>query len=278
MKNKRNKKKFFSIILILIAFMLAFIYYKFVFNSIHIKNTFSRQLSDFYSYNEHPIFKISDILLYSSADAVDNTQEQNLQNLTIYQFTDISIKIDNTSYITSLTEENTIDKLWIDDIKINVNSDNWAPSLLYKSPFDFGKFKLLEQPENKDKINFEILNTNEQNQNSEYSTPKFYTDCSNPITLGYLCKDSANVYAIYEDSNRISFSGKILNGAGIELNNLAYTLNFRINLVNKLGDTFFCYLNLSDTFNTSNKNELYDGHVLKEEKPEGSIYNFIHQL
>lgn len=278
MKNKRNKKKIFSIILILIIIVLMFIYYKFIFTNFFNKIAFSKQLVEFYSSNEHPIFKISDILLYSSADAVDNTQEQNLQNLTIYQFTDISVKIDNTSYITSLTEENTIDKLWIDDIKINVNSDNWIPSLLYKNPFDFGKFKLLEQSENKDRIDFEILNTNEQNQNSEYSTPKFYTDCSNPITLGYLCKDSANVYAIYEDSNRISFSGKILNGAGIELNNLAYTLKFKINLVNKLGDTFFCYLNLSDTFNASNKNELYDGHVLKEEKPEGSIYNFIQQL
>lgn len=277
MKKNKSRKIIFALIL-MIVIILILIYYKYIFYNIFSRNNFSKQMIELYLSNRNPIFKVSEIILYSSADVVDNTEQQNLQNLTVYQFTDISIKLDNTSYITSLTEENTIEELWIDDIKIDVNSETWIPSLYYKNPFDFGKFKLLDASKDQKSIKFEILNTNEQNQNSEYATPKFYTDCSNPITLGYLCKDSANIYAISETSDIISFSGQILNGAGIDLNKLNYKLHFKINIKNKLGDKFFCYLNLSDTFNTSNENELYQGHVLKKEKTEGYIYNFIKQL
>ena len=48
-------------------------------------------------FNENSIFNIQKMLFYSSANAVDNTEEQSLQNLSISQYTDISIYIDNTS-------------------------------------------------------------------------------------------------------------------------------------------------------------------------------------
>ena len=45
-------------------------------------------------------------------------------------------------------------------------------------------------------VNFNIINTNSENENTDYSNPTFYTDCSNPISLGYLNKDIVTNYAV----------------------------------------------------------------------------------
>ena len=73
-------------------------------------------------YYKKNIFKISQIILHSNVDIVDKSERQSLQNVSISQYTDISIYIDNNNYIKELTNENSVSKLYIDNIKINIDN------------------------------------------------------------------------------------------------------------------------------------------------------------
>ena len=73
--------------------------------------------------NTEPVFKVSKILLYSSADAVDTSEGNLLKSLDISAYTDIAVYIDNLSLISELTPENTIKELYIDNIIIEMVSD-----------------------------------------------------------------------------------------------------------------------------------------------------------
>jgi len=68
-----------------------------------VQNEFSTQMEQIAKKNEKPIFKIRQIVLYSSAHAIDYSQEQNLQDVSISQYTDIAMYIDNTKSSKELT-------------------------------------------------------------------------------------------------------------------------------------------------------------------------------
>ena len=74
---------------------------------------------------------------------------------------------------------------------------------------NFGKYKNIKELDN-GRIDFKVINTNQENESQNYSEPTFYTDCSNPITLGYLNKDIVTNYSVSDDSKSISFNGKVL--------------------------------------------------------------------
>ena len=98
---------------------------------------------------------------------------------------------------------------------------------------------------NDDKIEYNIVSTNTENSNTDYETPTFYADCSNPITLEYMNEDIITNYAASSDSNTISFNGKVLQEAGINLADINYTLNLTIHIINNLNEEFICPLRLS---------------------------------
>ena len=64
---------------------------------------FGNQMEQIAKKNETQIFKIRQIVLYSSAHAIDYSQEQNLQDVSISQYTDIAMYIDNTKSSQELT-------------------------------------------------------------------------------------------------------------------------------------------------------------------------------
>ena len=181
----KNEKTIFTIFIILLL-ILAFLYYHFIFYNIYARNAFANDAVKISSENEEPIFTVQRILLYSSATAIDNTKEQSLENISISQFTDIAIYIDNMASISELTDENTIKELYIDDIEITSNVENGDRYINYKSPLNFGEYKELEKTSD-NRIDFDIVNTNSENENNTYSEPTFFTDCSNPISIR-ICK------------------------------------------------------------------------------------------
>ena len=132
----KNVKLAFAI-LIIILFIIFLLYYHFILTKYSAKNSFTNQMVEISDENENSIFNIQKILVYSSATAVDNSEDQSLKDVSISQYSDISIYIDNTSYITDLTNENTIKELYIDNIVVNSNSDRWNKILNYKSPLNF---------------------------------------------------------------------------------------------------------------------------------------------
>ena len=156
----KNEKALFSIlIIILLALML--VYCNVILRESFARNSFANEAIRLSEENENPIFNVQKIVLYSSANVIDKTQDQSLQDLSVYQFTDIGIYIDNTSYIADLTDENTINSLYIDDIKITPNSDKGHRYINYKNALDFGKSEMVEEPSS-DRIDYEIINTNDE--------------------------------------------------------------------------------------------------------------------
>ena len=178
--------------------------------------------------------------------------------------------------ISDLTDENTIRELYIDNISIESNSDIGSKVLNYKNPLNFGKYENILAPEN-DRIDFNIVNTNSENESHDYSTPTFYTDCSNPISLGYINKDILTNYSATQDSNTISFNGKVLQEANIDLNDISYNLSFRINIINNLGEKFVYNMSLDVDLNDTNGG-IYNGYVYKGKNTSGKEYQFFKEI
>lgn len=274
----RNEKLLFTV-LIIALFIIFLLYYSLVFSVTFARNSFTNQMVDISDNNENSIFKIKKVSLYSNANAIDNSENNSLKNMNICQFTDIQIYIDNTSYISELKNENTVKDLYIDNIQINTNSENAGKqSLNYKNPLDFGKYKKIKDPGN-NSIKFNIVSTNESNESADYSKPTFYTDCSNPITLGYMNKDILTNYAISQDtnSNTISFNGKVLKEANINLNDISYVLNFKIHITNNLNQKFVYDMKLNVDL-TENNNAIYNGFASSTKTTTGNEYNFFKEF
>lgn len=271
----KNVKLAFAILIILL-FIIFLLYYHFILTKYSAKNSFTNQMVEISDENENSIFNIQKILVYSSATAVDNSEDQSLKDVSISQYSDISIYIDNTSYITDLTNENTIKELYIDNIVVNSNSDRGTKILNYKSPLTFGKYKMVEPPSN-NRIDFNIINTNSENENHDYTMPTFYTDCSNPITLGYLNKDLLTNYSVSDTANKISFNGKVLKEANIDLNDVNYTLNFNIHIVNNLNQKFVYNMSLNVDLNDNNGG-IYNGYVYRGKTTSGKEYRFFKEM
>lgn len=271
----KNERLVFSI-LIIISFILLILYYNFIFSAVFARTSFANQMVEISNQNENTIFSIQKILLYSSANARDNSEDQSLKNVSIDQFSDLSIYIDNTNSNSELTDENTIKELYIDKINVSTNSDIGTKNVNYKSPLDFGKYKKIQNAEN-NRIDFNIINTNQANENNDYTKPTFYTDCSNPITLGYLNKDILTNYAVSADSNTISFNGKVLKEANVNLDDINYVLSFAIHITNNLNQKFIYNMSVNVDLNDNNGG-IYNGYSYKVKTATGDQYRFFKEV
>ena len=269
----KNEKTIITIFIIALL-ILSFLYYHLIFYKIYAKNTFANDAVNIAEQNENPIFTVQRILLYSSATAIDNTKEQSLENISISQFSDIAIYIDNTSTISELTDENTIKELYIDNININFDIENGERFINYKNPLDFGEYKELNKT---DRIDFKIINTNSQNENSNYSEPTFYTDCSNPISLGYMNKDLLKNYSVSPDKKTVSFNGKVLQEANVNLDDLKCSISFTINIVNNLNQKFVHTMSIDLDLNDDNGG-INNGYVYKGKNLNGIENSFFKEI
>ena len=273
-KIKIKHHKTVLIIFILLLCILSFLYYDLIFRTSYAKDEFSSQVEKIAEQNENPIFKIQKILIYSSANAIDKSENESLQDLSILQYSDIAITIDNTSTVYDLTNENTVKDLYIDNISITTGSDKGHQYVNYKSAFDFAKYKEIKEL-NGDKIEYNIVSTNDENNNTDYTQPTFYADCSNPITLEYMNQDIITNYAASSDSNTISFNGKVLQEAGIDLNDINYSLNFTIHIVNNLNEEFICPVRLQVDLSGNDGGIYKEGYKYDNTSVSGYEYNFI---
>ena len=271
-KFKIKNVKLAFVLLLIIAFVIFLLYYYFVLADLVNRNQFANQMIGLSEENESPVFSIQKIQIYSSANAIDNSENQSLQDMSICQFSDLSIFIDNSLSSTELTDENTIKELYIDNISITSQNDKGHKILNYKNPLKSGEYVNIEEPSN-NRIDFKVIHTNQENESNDYDQPTFYTDCSNPITLGYLNKDLLTNYSISDNSKSVSFNGKVLKEANVALENINYTLSFTIHIVNNLNENFTYNMKLPVDLEG-----IYDGYVYKGKTTSGSEYNFFKDL
>ena len=271
----KNVKLAFALLIIL-AIVVLLLFYHFVLAYVFSRNNFANQMIELSDENETSVFNIQKVLLYSDANAIDNSEDHSLKNMSICQFTDLSIYLDNSSSNTELSSENTVKELYIDNINMTSKSDVGTKILNYKNPMNFGKYKNIKELDN-GRIDFKVINTNQENESQNYSEPTFYTDCSNPITLGYLNKDIVTNYSVSDASKSISFNGKVLKEANVSLDDINYTLNFTIHIVNNLNQKFAYNMKLDVNLNDDNGG-IYNGYTYKGKTTSGSEYRFFKEI
>lgn len=237
---KNNYKVILYVMVGIIAVLL--IIYGFIISKTVKKNHYLSNIEEISKNNESPIFSIKELYLFSSANAIDNSINKNLQDLSLYQYSDISILIDNKKTIQELTNKNTVKQLYIDNINLDSTSSIGNKSLNYTNSLSMGKNIDITNYNRVDRIDFNVIYTNNENSMTDYSKPTFYTDCSNPITLKYLNKNLVSGYKISE-GNSVEFNGKMLEKAGISNDELNCKIRFRIVIVNNDDEEFSCWVN-----------------------------------
>ena len=259
-------------IILLIAVLYA--YWYFAISPILNNISYANEVTSFLGNNDEPIFKIDEIILYSSAAAKDNSEGEILKDLDISQFTDISIKIDNKTYISDLSNKNTVSELYIDNIRITKESSKGDSRLNYKSPLIFGQYS--DSIENTNRIDFNILHTNADNENNDFSTPTFFTDCSNPISLGYLNKNIKTSAEISKKDEKIEFNGQLLKFANIPIKDVSFRVNFQIHLKNSLEEAYVYTVDLNLPMQDKNSS-IYDGYIFKKMLNQSKSYYFLRE-
>ena len=234
--NLKNKKYLLPILCVIIL-ALCYIDIRILIRNI-AENRYSKELTQIYELNEEQVFKISKIIKYSSAEAIDNSEEQNLQDVSIHQYSDIAIFLDNSGE--ELTEKNTIKELYLDDFNIDVGYKYGTPMLYYKNPLEISKFRMIEENKIQDKLEYEIISTNEENNSSNYDKPVFFADCSNPITLSFIDKDIITNYQVTKENGLVAFDGRIFDVIDLDLKELSPKISFSVHIKNYLDEEYIC--------------------------------------
>lgn len=247
--------------------------YKYIYQTEQVKTIFVGEAVKFVEENSNPVFKINKLVLYSSAHVVDNSQEGRMEDIDISQFTDIAIYIDNKGKTEEITAENTINELYIDNLEIKVPSENGEKILNYKNPKKFGKYAELNNFQD-NRIDFNVVHSNDEQMGAGFTDSVFYTDCSNPISLGYINKNILTNCAIGNVNGEIKFDGSILRNASVDLKSISGNIKMSIHIKNNQDEDFICNLELENTFEDV-ENGIYSGYVMKIQNTEGEKYHFL---
>ncbi len=268
---KTKIHKFALPILLAIILAILVIDYQCIIKKIMNKNQFANQVVQIADANREPIFKVSKIIKYSSAEAIDNTIEQNLQDLSICQYSDLAIYIDNLT--DELTEKNSVKELYIDNFKIDVAYKYGTPTLYYKNPLEISKFRMVAEKEIQDRLQYNIIYTNQQNEQNDYETPTFFADCSNPITIGFINKNILSNYQVTKENGLVSFDGRIFNQMDMNLKELSPKISFTIHLTNLQNEKFVCNMT-ADLQLETNEGSVKSGYIIQI-TDESEYYRFF---
>lgn len=256
------------IIAIIVLIFMSSLVYRNVISVKRANNILAKEMESIVEENKEPVFTIQKVVLYSSAEYEDLSVEQNLQDISIHQYTDIalyisndktqdgSMKAKNTEY--ELTEANTVSQLYIDEIKVESKKDIGTKLFNYKNPLEVGKYRTIEN--SAERIDFDVIHKNEDNKN-EYTTPTFFTDCSNPITVGMLNKNVLE-HCTASNDGTLALDGSILKNAGVNLEDLQTVISFKVHLKNNLNEEFICNVVIENDLGNGTET-IYDGYLLK---------------
>lgn len=203
------------------------------------------------------IFNVSSIQVYSSANALNNSETQKeYWDLNLFQFSDLAINIDNHVSIDGLTKKNTVKTLYIDNISYPSMPDKGHPVLYYKDSNFLGIGVINEENIINDNIDYHIISSNKV----DTSEPTFYADCSNPILLSSINQDIVSNFVIRNTNSAITFDGNLLLDANILLSNIKYSISFSIHIINELDEEYICNLEIPIKLTDDNDiNSIYDG-------------------
>ena len=203
------------------------------------------------------IFKIDSILMYSSANALNNAKmQEDYWDLNLYQYSDLAISIDNNVSINETTEKNTIKKMYINNITYPTMPEKGIPTLYYKDPNSIGVGIIDEEKLISERLDYNVIYSN----NTDSKEPTFYADCSNPIILSAVNKNIVDNFVIRNTNSAVTFDGNLLLDATVLLSTIKYDISFSIHIINYLDEEYVCNLSLPILLSDENDiNTIYDG-------------------
>lgn len=302
----KNKRELIKIILILVLLIIIICALRSIFKKNYCIKQFSSQVVNMFDENKNSSFYISQVLIYSSADGEDKSDDQSLKDISISQYSDIAIYISNDNNIQGLSEENTINELYISNIKIETSQKKGKFIFGYKDPKYFGKYSNIvnslndKNTENlsstttmqntvnlatadttqdidtideNSKIEFNVIHSNSE-EVEDSTEANFFTDCSNPITLGFINYEIVNNFKLTKENKLLSFNGTILKEANVDLEKITPKISFEIHLVNNLNEEYYrkVYLDI-ELENTEGSIE--DGYIISWSRYNQNDVGFI---
>ena len=260
-RNKINFKNLDKKALLIITTLSIFIVFSVFVIAYFTKNillckSFEKDYSTTAYLNEDTPFSLNKLVIFSSATVDAKELNNSVWNLDLSQFADICIYLNNTP--NDNTSKNKIKQLYINNINIS-KTELGEPCLYQKTIQDFGKSTFEDEKTIKDRIDYNIIDTDET---ANYSKNELFNNLSNPIILGFYNK---NIKTNFLNSNtELDYSGKILKEAKIPRQSIECNVSFDINIINELDEEYICNVNFDIPFEYDNKSVYEDGYITKE--------------
>ena len=263
------KKK--KIIIIAIILLLTLINITLIF-SLFSRYTIKKNLEDtvlpFALKNENSIFKLDKITLFSSCNAKNkNATSINFTIENLYQYTDIALFIKSVSE--EKISENTLKKVWINNISFNKKPEVGEVNLFYKNINNFAKSDLIESNQINDSLDFEITSESDSNLDN----PVLYNNLANPIVLSYINSNIKSDYTITDTSMPITYDGSLLKRCNVPLESLNCSFTFDIYIINNLDQEFKCTTFINIPLEENGKS-IYDGNIIQKLNTNLNFYRY----
>ena len=256
-----NNKKLLTLLIVIIVLIILLQSYIKIINKYRNDRIFALESEKYAKEVANPIFKIDKIMIYSDANVEDLSESENLSNINVSQFTDFAIYIDNTVKDTELSEENTINRIYINNIGITVGTEeNGIKKFSTKQVDNLGKY--IPITESSKEINYNVIHKNSDKELID-NTKSFYTDCSEPLILSYVNENVVENADASNSGEKLSLDGSILKYLKIDLDKLNYKITFTINIENNLGEQFTCNCSLNVDLNTGDGEGIYSGYIMQ---------------
>ena len=266
-----NKKKIlFLIITIIVLLVLIFIYAKII-NKYRNDRIFALEAEKYSNEINNPVFKLDKILLYSGANVEDLSDNQDLSRINVSQFTDFAIYIDNLVKDEKLSEENTVNKIYIDEIGITAKEETGTKKFSTKNINSLGKYVPIE--ETSKNISYNVIHKN-SDKNKIDNSKSFFTDCSEPLIVSFVNENIVKAVDASKSNEKLSLDGSILKHLNIDLNQLSYKAVFKINIENNLGEKFECVCPVDVDLSDETSNGIYSGYIMQSLDLSKGDYKF----
>ena len=269
--NLNNKKTIFLIIIAIIILIILLQTYIKIINKFRNDRLFALQSEKYAEEVSNPICKIDKIMIYSGADVKDSSEKQDLSRVNVTQFTDFAIYIDNLAKDDELSEENTVNRIYIDNIGITAIEEMGTKKFSSKSIENLGKYIPIE--ESSKEISFDVVHKNSDKDKVNKSR-SFYTDCSEPLIISYVNEDIVKSVDASTYNQKLSLDGSILKHLNINLDQLNYKINFTVNIENNLGEKFSCNCSLNVDLASGDGEGIYSGYIIQSFDLSGGDYRF----
>ena len=270
-KINSNRRKIFGIIIsVIILIILLYTYIKII-NKYRNDRLFALEAEKYGEEVNNPVFKIDKVMIYSGVDVKDFSEKQNLSRVDVNQFTDFAVYINNLAKSDELSEENTVNRVYIDNIGITAQEEMGTKKFSTKQIDNLGKYIPID--ETSKEISYEIVHKNSDKDKINKSK-SFYTDCSEPLIISYVNENIVQSVDASASNEKLALDGSILKHLNIDLNQLNYKINFTINIENNLGEKFACNCSVNVDLSAGDGEGIYDGYIIQSFDLSDGDYRF----